>query len=171
MTYPTAHGNVGSLTHWARPGIEPASSWILVGFVSFWATMGTLLPTLYQRVYFFVVLLCFLGSNLRHMEIPRLGVQSELQLLARTTAIAMPDPSRVCNLHHSSQQCCTLNSLREGRNWTHNLMVPSWICLHYAKMGTPMCVFLHVYNHTCLFVFYAYPFSCVYTVIIFLIGA
>ena len=30
--YTTAHGNTGSLTHWARPGIEPA--WFLVGFVS-----------------------------------------------------------------------------------------------------------------------------------------
>ena len=29
-----AHGNAGSLTHWARPGIQPMSSWILVGFVS-----------------------------------------------------------------------------------------------------------------------------------------
>ena len=26
--------NTGSLTHWARPGIEPTSSWILVRFVS-----------------------------------------------------------------------------------------------------------------------------------------
>ena len=25
-TYPTAHGNAGFLTHWARPGIEPTSS-------------------------------------------------------------------------------------------------------------------------------------------------
>ena len=33
-TYTTAHGNTKSLTHWARPGIEPASSWILVGFVT-----------------------------------------------------------------------------------------------------------------------------------------
>jgi len=33
-TYTTAHGNTGSLTHWARPGIKPASSWTLVGFVS-----------------------------------------------------------------------------------------------------------------------------------------
>ena len=33
-TYTTAHGNARSLTHWVRPGIEPASSWILVGFVS-----------------------------------------------------------------------------------------------------------------------------------------
>ena len=34
MTYTTAHGNAGSLAHQARPGIEPASSWILVRFVS-----------------------------------------------------------------------------------------------------------------------------------------
>ena len=27
--------------HWARPGIEPISSWVLVGFVNPWATMGT----------------------------------------------------------------------------------------------------------------------------------
>ena len=33
-TYNTAHGNAWSLTHWTRPGIEPASSWILVRFVS-----------------------------------------------------------------------------------------------------------------------------------------
>ena len=38
-----------------------------------------------------------------HMEVPRLGVKSELQLPAYATAIATPDPSRVCDLHHSSQ--------------------------------------------------------------------
>ena len=32
--YTTAYGNARSLTHWARPGIEPASSWILVRFIS-----------------------------------------------------------------------------------------------------------------------------------------
>ena len=31
--YTTVHHNAGSLTHCARPGIEPASSWILVWFV------------------------------------------------------------------------------------------------------------------------------------------
>ena len=35
VTYTTAHDNAGSLTHWARPEVEPASSWIL-------ATMGPL---------------------------------------------------------------------------------------------------------------------------------
>ena len=52
-------------------------------------------------LFFFFV---FLGPHLWHMEVPRLGVQWELQLLVYTTATAMPDWSHVCNLHHSSQQ-------------------------------------------------------------------
>ena len=33
-TYTTAHGNTRSLTHWVRPAIKPASSWILARFIS-----------------------------------------------------------------------------------------------------------------------------------------
>ena len=33
-TYTTAQSNARSLTHWARPGMEPATSWFPVGFVS-----------------------------------------------------------------------------------------------------------------------------------------
>ena len=40
-TYTTAHGNAGSLTHWARPRIEPTASWFLVIFVNHCATRGT----------------------------------------------------------------------------------------------------------------------------------
>jgi len=50
------------------------------------------------------------------MEVPSLGVESELQLLAYTTAPAMPDPSQICNLPHSSQQHQILNPLREARD-------------------------------------------------------
>ena len=32
--YTTAHSNIRSPIHWVRPGIEPASSWILVRFIS-----------------------------------------------------------------------------------------------------------------------------------------
>ena len=32
--YTRVHGNARSLTHWARPGTEPTSSWMLVRFVS-----------------------------------------------------------------------------------------------------------------------------------------
>ena len=71
------------------------------------------------------------------MEIPRLGVKSELQLLAYTTAIATQDLSHVCSLHHSSQQCWILNLLSKARDQTRNVMVPSQICFRCATMGTP----------------------------------
>ena len=38
------------------------------------------------------------------MEVLGLGVKSELQLLAYTTAMATPRPSQICDLHHSSRQ-------------------------------------------------------------------
>ena len=46
----------------------------------------------------------FLGPHLRHIEVPRLGVELEVQLQAYTTATAIPDPSHICNLHRSLQQ-------------------------------------------------------------------
>ena len=45
-------------------------------------------------------LLIYLGPHLQYTEVPRLGVESELQLLA--IAMATPDLSHVCNLHRSS---------------------------------------------------------------------
>ena len=61
------------------------------------------------------------------MVVPRLGVESELQLLAYATAIAMWDLSRIFSLHHSSQQRQILNLLSKARDRTRNLMVLSWI--------------------------------------------
>ena len=55
------------------------------------------------------------------MEVPRLGVESELQPLA-TAIIATPDPSHVCNLGLSVQQRQILNPLSEARDGTHILM-------------------------------------------------
>ena len=45
------------------------------------------------------------------LEVPRLVVESELQLPAYATASAMRDPSQVYDLHHSSQQDWTPNPL------------------------------------------------------------
>ena len=53
---------------------------------------------------FFFCLFVFLGLHPQHMEVPRLGVQSELQRPAYTRATATSDLSRVCDLHHSSQK-------------------------------------------------------------------
>ena len=63
----------------------------------------------------------FLGPHLQHMEVPRLGVGSELQLLAYTTATATQDPSCICDLHYP-WQCQILNCLHEARDLTHILM-------------------------------------------------
>ena len=57
------------------------------------------------------------------MEIPRLGVKSELQLLAYTAATAMPDPSSIFGLNHISRQCWILNPLNKARDRTRTLVL------------------------------------------------
>ena len=62
----------------------------------------------------------------------------------------MPDPSRVCDLHHSPWQHQILNPWSEARDWTCNLMVPDWIHFHCATTGTPstnICEFIWIYIH------------------------
>ena len=92
---------------------------------------GMVCPTL-ESFFFFS---CFLGLHLRHMEVSRLGDESEPQPPAFATAI--PYLSCVCDLHHSTQQLRILNPLREARDPTCNLMVSSWIHFCCATMGTP----------------------------------
>ena len=58
----------------------------------------------------------FLGLHQRHMEVPRLGVRSKLQLPAYTTATATPDLSPICNVDHSSRQHPVLNPLSKARD-------------------------------------------------------
>ena len=86
--------------------------------------------------FFFLSFFFFFFFFSGHTEVARLGFQSELQLPAYTPATAMQDPSHICDLHHSSHRQI-LNPLREARDWTHNLVVPSWIRFHCATMGTP----------------------------------
>ena len=57
----------------------------------------------------------FLGSYLRPMDVPRLGVESELQLRAYTTATW--DLSRICDLYHV-RECRILNPLSKARDRT-----------------------------------------------------
>ena len=64
----------------------------------------------------------FLWPYLQHIEVPRLGVESELQQLAYTTATAMLDLSHICDVHHSSWQRWILNPLSEVRDQTHICM-------------------------------------------------
>ena len=61
------------------------------------------------------------------MEVPRLGVESELQPPVYTAATATWDPSHVCDLYHSSRQHQILNPLSKGRDQTLVLMDASQI--------------------------------------------
>ena len=83
-----------------------------------YSKVGILLTALICiQIHSLLLLLSFLGPHPRHMEVPRLGgVKLELQLL-----------SRVLDLHHNSRQYSILNPLREARDQTRNLVVPSWI--------------------------------------------
>ena len=53
----------------------------------------------------------------------------------------MPDPSGVCDLHHSSQHRLILDPLSEARDRTCNHMVPSQIRFHCATVETPIYLF------------------------------
>ena len=67
--------------------------------------------------FFFKSFCLFLGPYVWHMKVLRLGVQWVLELPAYTTAtVITPDPSHICDLHHSSQQCQILNPLSQGSN-------------------------------------------------------
>ena len=61
------------------------------------------------------------------MEVPGLGVEWELHLLAHATATATPDLSRLCDLRCSLQQRQILNPLSEARDETHILMDTSQV--------------------------------------------
>ena len=64
------------------------------------------------------------------MEIPRPGVELELQLLAYQSHMTMWDLCCICNLHHSSQEHQILNPLSKARDQTHVLMNASQVHYH-----------------------------------------
>ena len=72
------------------------------------------------------------------MEVLRVGVEMEPCPLSYTTATATQDPSRICDLHHSSQQCWILNPLNKARAQTCILVDASQIRFHCATMGAPL---------------------------------
>ena len=80
--------------------------------------------------YLFIYLICFLGPHAEHMELPRLGIELELQPLASTTATATRDLSHVWDLHHSSRQRRILNPRSEARDGTRILTDPSCVRFH-----------------------------------------
>ena len=92
----------------------------------------------YLTSFFSLLFFCCLGSHLWHMESPRLGVESELQLPVYTTVTATSDPSCICDLHYSSRQPQILKPLIKARDQACNLKFSSRICFRCAMMGMPV---------------------------------
>ena len=64
---------------------------------------------------------------MQHMEVSRLGVESEPQLPAYDTATETWDLNQVYDLHHSSRQCQIPNPLSEAKDKTHILVDTSQV--------------------------------------------
>ena len=73
------------------------------------------------------VLFVFLGLHPQHMEVPRWGVESELQLPAYTTTPEMHRILATFASYHSSWQRWIPNPLSKARNQTHILMETSQV--------------------------------------------
>ena len=78
-----------------------------------------------------------LGLHSWRMEVPRLGVESELWLLVTVTATVMQHLSHICDLQHSSQQWQISDPLREAMDGNYILMDTSWILFCCTRKGTP----------------------------------
>ena len=79
-----------------------------------WHSRNSWKPSIY--IFF------FLWPHLQHMKVLRLGVESELQLPAHITAIAIPDLSCIYKLCRGLWQCWILNPLKEAKDQTCLLM-------------------------------------------------
>ena len=95
--------------------------------------------------YFFLSF--FKEPHLQHMEIPGLGVQSELQLQSYARTTVMLDLKHICDLYHSLQQSQILHPLSKARDWTHILTDTSWVLTHWATTGTLKIQFFLIVLH------------------------
>ena len=95
--------------------------------------------------FFFFWYFVFSGPHPQHMEIPRLGVELEVQLPAFTTATTM----RIQVLLPPAPQLMAtpiLNALSEARDQTRNLMLPSWTISTAPQPD--LLIFVWIYTYT-----------------------
>ena len=99
-------------------------------------------------IYIYIYIFSFLEPYLWHVEVPRIGGESELQLPVYTTATATPDPNCICDICHSSPRCWILNPLSKARDQTCILTDASWILNPLSHNGNSSS-----YNFKFLFLF------------------
>ena len=81
----------------------------------------------------------FLGPHLLHMEVPRLGAKSELQLPAYTTATAMWDQSHICkagSLTHWARQ-----RIKPTSTWILVKFLTHWTTIRTPWISRLTCLY------------------------------
>ena len=96
-----------------------------------------LLNCTFLFIYLFNLFSGLQGMQVQHMEVPRLGVESDCSCQPTPQPQATHNSRYICNLHHSSQQCRMLNPLRGARDGIRILMDASWVRFCWATTGTP----------------------------------
>ena len=87
----------------------------------------------------------FLGLHLWQMEVPGLGVESELKLLAY--AIATLNPNCICNIYCSLWQHWVLNPL--SHQGTHiKLLTSHCVCVHVYNIYTYIHIHIYTFQYT-----------------------
>ena len=90
------------------------------------------LPQSHYYYFYF----CFLGLHSRHMDVPRPGVESELQVPTYITATAQQQiqaASVTYTTAHGSAR--SLIQLSKARDQTSVLMDTSWVCYQQSQDG------------------------------------
>ena len=90
-----------------------------------------------EALLFFFFFFFFLQPHLLHIEVPSLGVKSELQLLAYATATVTLDLSYICNLRFSLWQCWI--NIPPGNQGSNTLPHGHYVAFltYWATRGTP----------------------------------
>ena len=105
-----------------------------------WATMGP------RRVEFFFFFFGFLGLHSWHMEVSRLAIIGVGAASLHHSHSNTRSKPWVCDLQDSSRQCWIHNPLSKARDWTYNLMVPSWIVSAELRQKLPWVEFKYLYD-------------------------
>ena len=108
MTYAAACSNARSLTQRARPGIKPASSWVLAGFLTCWATMGT--PIVLICSLFVVIIF---GPTHSMQKFPGQGLNPHQSSDNASSLTARPQGNSCCFqiIYAYVSLCCTMTLL------------------------------------------------------------
>ena len=98
--------------------------------------------------FFFLSFFFFLRPCPRHREMLRLGIESELPLLATATATAtaIQDPIHIRHLHHGSWLKQILHPLSEARNPTRVLMDTSRVLNPLSHNGNSLVLVFLSYS-------------------------